>query len=144
MKLWISVFSLVLFGLSLPVLAETTDHRTAIKIPAKFKPQILADMRKNLETIQGIVVALSSENFDRVAELASELGSMDHSDEVIQRRTLMPEAYRGLGPQMHLGFQAIARDARDFGDVNHSLEQLAALMAICTSCHANYRLEVSD
>ncbi len=142
MKLNISIISIILLLLSSQVTAEVQDSRTEIQIPAKFKPQILADMRKNLEVTQGIVSALAREDFEQVEKLASTLGRMEHSEELKQRRKLMPVGFRALGPKMHLGFQAISRDARDFGDVQHTLEQLSELMAICTACHNTYRLEI--
>lgn len=45
---------------------------------------------------------------------------------------------------MHLGFQDVARDARDFGDVQHSLAQVSSVMNKCITCHSSYRLIVAD
>ena len=141
MKLFLSIIFLLL---SFQLVAETSDTRIAIQIPEKFKPLLLSEMRRNLEVVQGIVAALSKEDFEQVEKLASKLGRMDHSDELIQRRKLMPEGYKSLGPQMHRSFQAIARDARDFGGVEQTLEQLSILMSVCTTCHRTYRLEVTE
>ena len=138
------MFFLAFLFLPFQLMAEAVDNRSAVKIPAKFKPQVLADMRKNLEVIQGIVAALAKEDFEVAAKTASILGRMDHTDEVMQRRKFMPEGFRKLGPQMHMGFQALARDARDFEDIQHSLEQLSKIMSTCTACHQSYRLEVTD
>lgn len=54
----------------------------------------MADMRKNMETIHGIITALAKEDLDQVEQLAFALGRMDHSDDIMQRRQLMPEAFR--------------------------------------------------
>jgi len=101
-------------------------------------------MRKNLITIQKFISALSKEDFDTVEQLAGELGSMDHSEEALGRRNSMPEGYRSYGPRLHMGFQALSRDARDFGDAQHSLGQLAEVMGTCITCHQSYRLVVSE
>lgn len=151
---------LVVTGFNAPVRAETNhslnkdsshshgpansakmDTRIAVTLPAKAKQQILSDMRMHLEVVQGIITALAKEDLNQVADLAYKLGHMDHSEEVMKRRQLMPQGYRALGPQMHLGFQAIARDARDFGDIGQTLEQLSAAMKACTTCHQTYRIE---
>ncbi|MEN8170355.1 MAG: hypothetical protein ABFS08_09055 [Pseudomonadota bacterium] len=134
-----------LFFISLPFItsAESSDGREAILVPEKVRIQILADMRVNLETIQQVINALAREDFEAIEKAASKLGSMDHTEEMMQRRQLMPEGYRALGPRMHMGFQAIARDARDFGEVSHTLEQLSSVMSTCMACHQSYRLEAT-
>lgn len=64
----------------------TADNRIAVKLPAKAKLTILKDMRNHLEIVQSIVSALAKEDFEMVAEFASKLGHMEHSDEVMKRR----------------------------------------------------------
>lgn len=135
------LFLLLFSSLPFAVAAESVDNRESIPVAAKVRTHILADMRVNLETVQYIVEALAKEDFDAVEKAASKLGSMDHTEETMQRRQLMPEGYKVLGPRMHMGFQAIARDARDFGEVSHTLEQLSSVMRICMACHQSYRLE---
>jgi len=142
MKSLITTVTFALVLISNQILAEDLDRRIAIKAPVNVKQQILKDMRKNLTSIQQIVMALANEDFEQVGKIAGELGSMDHSEEAMERRKLMSEEYRSLGPQLHMGFQSLSRDARDFGDVQHSLGQLSDVMNTCIACHQGYRLEV--
>ncbi len=142
MKFSITVFVFTLIFFSNNIFADNIDGRVAIKVSAKVKIQILEDMRKNLTSIQLIVAALANEDFEQVVKIAGELGSMDHTEEAMMRRKSLSEEYRSLGPQLHMGFQSLSRDARDFGDVQHSLGQLSNVMNVCVACHQGYRLEV--
>ncbi|MBT3723385.1 MAG: hypothetical protein HOM14_17745 [Gammaproteobacteria bacterium] len=142
MKFSITVFVFTLIFFSNNIFADNIDGRVAIKVSSKVKIQILEDMRKNLTSIQLIVAALANEDFEQVVKIAGELGSMDHTEEAMMRRKSLSEEYRSLGPQLHMGFQSLSRDARDFGDVQHSLGQLSNVMNVCVACHQGYRLEV--
>ncbi len=142
MKFSITVFVFTLIFFSNNIFADNIDGRVAIKVSAKVKIQILEDMRKNLTSIQLIVAALANEDFEQVVKIAGELGSMDHTEEAMMRRKSLSEEYRSLGPQLHMGFQSLSRDARDFGDVQHSLGQLSNVMNVCVACHQGYRLEI--
>jgi len=142
MKFSITVFVFTLIFFSNNIFADNIDGRVAIKVSAKVKIQILEDMRKNLTSIQLIVAALAKEDFEQVVKVAGELGSMDHTEEAMMRRKSLSDEYRALGPQLHMGFQSLSRDARDFGDVQHSLGQLSDVMNVCVACHQGYRLEV--
>ena len=46
-----------------------------------------------------------------------------------------------LGFDTHRRFDQLALDAEQLGDTQHSLQQLAKLMANCVSCHASYRID---
>lgn len=144
MKSLIVFTAFLLNLLPLSVFADEADSRTALAVSADEKTEILAGMRNNLLSVQQILAALAEEDFATVEQIAGELGKMDHSEEILQRRKKMPESYRSIGPSLHQGFQALSRDARDFGDVQHSLAQLSEVMGICTGCHHNYRLHVAD
>ena len=54
-----------------------------------------------------------------------------------------PPKFKQLGSATHMKFDALAMDADDLGDKEHTLSQLTKLMKNCVECHAIYRIEVA-
>jgi len=48
--------------------------------------------------------------------------------------------FKKLGRDTHLKFDALALDADELGDKEHTLEQLSELMKNCVACHAVYKI----
>ena len=52
----------------------------------------------------------------------------------------LPIGFKELAFGVHRGFDAIAGDARQFADRDHTLGQLAGVLGQCAACHERYQI----
>ncbi|HIP22548.1 MAG TPA: hypothetical protein EYG79_02965 [Rhodobacteraceae bacterium] len=128
-----------------PLTAQSYDDgREPIYLSGAERADLLAEMRGFLETVQGTMDALVSQDMVAIAELnaASGLRATVGTPESLTAK--LPEPFRLLGLSTHNLFDGIAREATDLGDPAVITEQIGGLLANCTSCHATYRFEVEN
>jgi hypothetical protein len=116
------------------------DDRTAILVTEDERTMILGEMRKFLETIQGVTEAAAAGDLKTVEELATEMGStdVDMSPSLVGK---LPIEFKTLGFATHDLFTDLGKTAKD-GDVNAVLTELGDLMLNCTSCHAGHKFVI--
>ena len=121
------------------------DTRQVVELPELMQRHMLANMRDHLESLNEILVALSTNNFDqaaRIAETRLGMSSLDaHGAEVMGR--FMPESMRALGLRMHRAASNFAHEAQEAsvdGAHERSLVALAEVTRYCVACHASFRL----
>ena len=134
------IYKLVLQG----SVVESVDGRTSIQLNAVEANHVLTEMRLFLESIQQISQALSEDDMELVAEYARKSGRAAQTAVPETLMAKLPMQFKQSGSDTHVRFDQLALDAEEFGDGTHALKQLSTLMQNCTSCHAAYRIDISN
>jgi len=138
------------------------DGRELVHFPPEMRVHMLRNMRDHVETLDGILRALASADYDGAAKIAVEhlgldspsaaackpkpanaappaQGSMDE-----MMALYMPELMRALGLAMHTSaseFAVVASPAATTHDATVAVEALSQVTRNCVACHAGYRLQ---
>ena len=123
---------------------ESSDGRMAIQLNEAEKNLVLAEMRAFLQSVQKITEGVTKKDMKLVAEYARQVGKAAQGAVPGTLVGKLPIVFKKLGFDTHTKFDQLALDAEDFGDSEHTLLQLSALMQNCVSCHAAYRITQSD
>ena len=121
-----------------------TDGRIAVHLDAGERDLVLAEMRGFLESVQKISMGISGNDMELVAEYARKSGMAATDGMPGTLVGKLPLGFKKLGPDTHKKFDRLALDAEEFGDGDHALSQLSALLQNCVDCHAAYRFTVSN
>lgn len=116
------------------------DERTPIWLNGEERGTILQEMRGFLSASQAILQATMEGNMETVEKTARKVGLAQARAVPPTLSNKLPEGFRKLGPQVHLGFEAIADEATTMGDREVILKRLAQLQKNCIRCHAAYRI----
>jgi len=122
---------------------ESSDGRMAIQLNAAEKNMVLAEMRALLESTQKVTEGITKKDMSQVIKYARQVGMAAQSGVPGTLMGKLPMEFKILGSDTHKKFDQLALDAEDFGDSEHALLQLSALMQNCVSCHATYRISES-
>jgi hypothetical protein len=115
------------------------DDRERIVLPAPARNMVLAEMRMMLESVAGVVAALSAGDTAAAAQSARASGMVMAVDPHF--RDLLPAAFVELGMAAHRGFDALADQLEQGADQETALAELGTLMQNCIACHATYRAD---
>ena len=115
------------------------DGRQTVLVSKDERNLLLHEMRGLLEASQGILAAVSKNDFDAVSKLAraSGMSVAAAGPESVLRK--LPAEMKVLGFDTHRKFDDIAADAEKFRDERRVIEKLSVLMSNCIACHATYR-----
>lgn len=125
-----------------PVVAD--DGRIALMVTEDQRDFILLEMRTFLESVQGIITAVTEDDMEAVAELASAVGMSEAAKTPPDIVAILPQEFKMLAGATHMGFDLVAVEAQDMGDKEAILIQLGELMQNCTNCHAGFRMDLVD
>jgi hypothetical protein len=117
------------------------DTRERIVLPAPARNMVLAEMRVMLESVSGVVAALSEGDMAAAAQAARASGMAAAVDVDPAVRALLPAAFVELGMATHQGFDALADQLGQPVDQRTAFAGLAGLMQNCVACHATYRAD---
>ena len=119
----------------------SADGRLAIQLTDSERNLVLSEMRTFLSTIQQISSGLTIEDFELIAK-QSRLSGLA-AQQVVPGSLMgkLPIEFKKLGFDTHKKFDALALDAEQLEDKEHTLNQMSKLMNNCISCHAAYRIE---
>jgi antitoxin component of RelBE/YafQ-DinJ toxin-antitoxin module len=123
-----------------PAYAE--DNRLPIEVTVPQQEMVLEEMRDYVAALQEITGGLAVSDFNKVAEAATRMGRGRMVGERMEMARQLPEQFRMMGMSEHDDFDAIARDAIDLQDKDHTLEQVSAALGKCVACHATFRLQL--
>lgn len=118
------------------------DARQAIVLSEDERNFVLTEMRGFLDSVQGIIDGVASDNMKAVAEAARSSGMITMQRAPQSLMSKMPPEFRMLGMSTHVSFGKLAEEASAMGDKQQILKQLGGLMANCGACHQGYRLTV--
>jgi len=125
-------------------ISGSADGRIAIHLDAGERDLVLAEMRGFLESVQKITMGIAANDMELVTEYARKSGMAATDGMPGTLMGKLPLGFKKLGPDTHKKFDQLALDAEEFGDGDHALSQLSALMQNCVACHAAYRFTVSN
>jgi len=138
------IITMLLLGvLSASALAQEgeADRRQIIWLTPAERALVLAEMRQFLQAWQGMLDALSKEDFAALARHARSMGRAAQQGVPQTLREKLPEPFMKLGGETHAAFDSIAQDAEAMEDVSLTLQQMAEQGARCVACHSAWRLE---
>jgi hypothetical protein len=138
------------------------DGRELVHFPPEMRTHMLRNMRDHVETLDGVLRALASADYDGAAKIAAERLGLDSPsaaacnpkpanagapapgsmDEMMA--LYMPEQMRAIGLGMHTSaseFAVVASRAATTHDAKAAVEALSRVTRNCVACHAGYRLQ---
>jgi len=120
------------------------DERIAIQLTSDEREMILTEMRAFLESVQMITNGITTKDFDAVAKAAETVGHVARQQVPDTLAGKLPLEFKKMGFDTHAQFSQLSLDAKQLGDGEHALEQLATVLQNCVACHAAYKLEAVD
>ncbi|WP_455203741.1 hypothetical protein [Kaarinaea lacus] len=136
----ILVMSLLMFA-SFSSAVPTPDTRQAISVTPGVREHVLTEMRMLLEAVQLVMDAALKQDMETVATSADKVGLKTMAATPQEAVKQLPKEFRAMGRGVHEAMDMIARDARDLGDNQHTLEQLNQALSGCVGCHATYKFQ---
>ena len=117
------------------------DTRQAIPVTAEAREHVLTEMRMLLESVHLVLDAALKKDMETVAGSAEKvgLGAMTATPAEITKQ--LPKEFKMMGRGVHEAMDMIAKDARDLGDSQHTLQQLSDTLGNCVACHATFKLQ---
>lgn len=124
--------------------ATADDGRTALMVTEDQQDFILLEMRIFLESVQGIITAVTEKDMEGISEIARAVGMAAAGKTPPDIVAILPKEFKMLARATHMGFDLVAVEAEDMGDTEAILIQLGDLMQNCTGCHAGFRLDLTN
>lgn len=137
-----SVAALVIF-LLLPRLTVADDGRVVVLLDEPARKIMLDQMRFFMQGVAAIMDALSIGNMEIVAREARARGGVMPERVPVEIRNQLPSGFLAIGKTVHMGFDQLAADAKQFGDAQQCQQQLAEIIRGCSACHATYQIRSS-
>jgi hypothetical protein len=126
--------------------AMPADTRQVVHFPKELREHTLANMRDHLLSLQQIEAALSTEDYDKAADIAERRLGMSslglHGAHEVSK--YMPKGMQDIGMAMHHSASQFARAAEEAsatGDIKPALAALSRITANCVACHGGYRVQ---
>ena len=138
--LWALTFGASVFFLMRGWTSKGTDQRTAIHLSPGERDMVLAEMRRMLTSVHGVVTGLSDGNRRAMEEASRASGSEMAADVNPAIMIKLPLEFKQLGMSVHEDFDRLAANIAKGADNNEILRQLSTVTARCVGCHAAYRL----
>lgn len=123
---------------------SAADAREPLRLGGHERDLVLAEMRLMLESTEGVVVGLASNDSAAIEQAAARSGRRAPGTIDQELHGALPEDFLRMGEEAHGGFDEIAQMARDGASSEAMTARLGATLHACTSCHATYRVEVTE
>lgn len=123
---------------------QAPDGRQALQLTVDERNMVLGEMRAFLVAVQNVIAATNTEDMNAAAQAARSVGMAAQTGVPPGLIAKLPMEFKKLGFSTHRKFDALALDAEQLGDPQHTREQLATLMNNCIACHATYSLAVVE
>jgi hypothetical protein len=144
--LWsvIALLTLLVFGMGYKFIAgnvaPSDDGRTSVVLNKDERNLVLAEMRAFLVSVQAISQAITENDMDKVASLATKAGMAAEANTPGSLFRKIPIEMKKLGFGTRKKFDEIAKTAKEQNDTKILRKQLDSLMNNCIACHAIFRL----
>jgi hypothetical protein len=137
--------SIVFLFIALTTLTAVADDRQKVEFPSMMREHMLGNMRDHLLALQEITAYLSSDQFDKAADVAEARLGMSSLElhGAAHMSKLMPKDMAEIGTEMHHAasrFAIAARDADVEGGLGKAFGALSEVMQQCVACHTAYRV----
>ncbi len=115
-----------------------TDTRINLGLSQAEKAQFLAEMRKMLSSIQGVISGIGSNNPEQIIKAARYSGNRmaRATPESVKKKT--PPAFKEIGGPTHMMFEELIVRA-ETDDMESLAELTGKLMNQCITCHAMFK-----
>ncbi len=122
---------------------KSEDGRTAIIINDAERNMMLGDMRKFLENVQIITVALGENDMEAIVVAAENVGLRDENPPPALIAKL-PLEFKTMGMDTHKAFDELAGLAKTDGNIQTVAVALGTILTNCTTCHATYKIMLEE
>lgn len=122
---------------------ETIDKRSPVPLSPEMANHQKEEMRRHLETVKAIVLALASDDFAAVEKQARSVGFTEKRAAMCADMGAGAPGFTDRALAFHKSADALA-DTAKLKDKSAVLRALDATLAHCTGCHALYRQQVVD
>ncbi len=116
------------------------DTRTAVMLSPAQRSLVLGEMRSLLESVNGVLIGLSENDFTQIEQSARAAGmnmDQDVNPALIAR---LPLAFKQMGMGLHKEFDALADSVRNTPDASLVLQRLTDITRTCVTCHSMFAL----
>ena len=120
------------------------DGRVALQLTQQERNLVLSEMRDFLTAVQKIIDATNRQEMQAAAAAARKVGMAAQTSVPPGLIAKLPLEFKQLGFDTHRKFDALALDAEQLGDPDHTRNELSSLMANCIACHAAYSLVLDN
>jgi hypothetical protein len=122
--------------------SSTHDARETILLSVRDREHMLAGMRIYLESVQGIITALATNNLKEVGPSARKSGAklLDTANPALA--ISLPIGFTTMSVDTHEKFDSLAAKAAAGTSRIEVLNELTLILANCTTCHASYRISI--
>lgn len=120
------------------------DGRVAIQLSDSERDLVLSEMRAFLATLQAITEGATGDDLAMAASAARKAGIAAQRGVPVALMAKLPLEFKQLGVDTHRQFDQLALDAEQLGDADLTLNQMSRLMQNCVSCHAAYRITLTE
>jgi cytochrome c556 len=117
----------------------SADGRQRIVLSRVQRDQVLAEMRRMLESVNGVLRGYVANDLPTIASAARASGMAMAADPELKKK--VPAAFLRLGMQTHKGFEDLPDQATAGGTREEALAALAAISNNCVACHTIYRFD---
>jgi hypothetical protein len=121
--------------------SPAADARQRVALPAAAREKVLAEMRRMLESVNGILQGVVAGDAAAIEAAARASGMAMAVDADPRMMSGVPAPLRELGMQTHRGFDALADRMKAGGTRDDAVHALARITSGCVACHALYRLD---
>jgi len=116
------------------------DDRDVILLQENERAFVLAEMRKLLEGVQGIMAGLVADDQDLIARSSRSVGMAAAADTSPNLMMKLPLAFKQQGINLHKQFDIIADEAEAGVAPYKIMAMLSEQLSSCVACHASYRI----
>jgi hypothetical protein len=120
--------------------APGRETREALVLTLRERDHMLAGMRTYLESIQGIISSLATNQTKEVASHAERSGKKLLENVEPGLAFAVPVGFTSMSLDTHTKFDELADKARKGTSRIEIISDLSAILANCTTCHAAYRI----
>lgn len=144
----LAIFAILLWAVSAGVFAYlqiqsrpqmTAAGRTLITVTTAERKFVLKEMRMMLESMQGILMAMDTNDRDALAEAAGSSGNVMLAALPPSLMSKAPKDFRVMAKSAHMVFDRIEAAAKAGAGTDKVISLLSELLGECTACHDTYR-----
>lgn len=121
------------------VVGAAHDTRHPIELGAAARAEMLANMRRMLASVNGVIEGLARGRMKTVADAAASSGTSMMRDLPASIRSQLPMPFTQMGMASHRAFDQIAAEARGGKRPRVIMTLLSQSLRGCSACHATYR-----
>jgi len=136
------LFMMFLFLTVIATSTQAEDTRQVIWLSAEQKNLLMQEMRHFLQASKTILDGSLNEDVESIERTARSVGIKAMKTTPSSLTEALPQAFKTIGPKVHLGFEEIADEASGLGDTELILKRLTRLQSHCIECHAQYQIKV--